>query len=146
MRIIDRATYRKIEHFLYGYHRIKEEIEKERAEIIERGAAQVDVSGKGRSQHSDPTAIKGIKLADNPVLAEKENWVKVIDKTIHNLKGTEKGNLLNLQYFENLGRYKICQRLHIERRTYFSWRNDIVYYVALLAQKYNLIDVEKVQH
>lgn len=138
MGVLDRKTYRKIEYYLYHYHQIRREVEQEKQDIIEAGGRDILEWGGGISYHSDPTASRAIKLT-NPELLEKEKWLKVIEGTIQHFQGTEKGRLLQKKYFDQLGERHICRELHIERTTYYRWREEIGLYTALLATQYGLI-------
>ncbi|MDI6617880.1 MAG: transcriptional regulator [Clostridiales bacterium] len=143
MSILSRKIYKAIERELYRYPIIQEEVTEARERIIYGNSTMYGNVGGGQSHHSDPTALKGIKLAD-PELVIKEAWINVIDKVIKKYKGTEIGKLMQLQYFEQRGPAYIQRKLHIERTTCFAWRNEIVISTALIAQKYNLIDVENI--
>jgi len=138
--ILERRIYKKIEYYLYHYHQIRREIEQEKQDIIETGGRDLTEWGGGISYHSDPTATRAIKLT-RPELLEKEKWLKVIEGTIQHFQGTEKGRLLQKKYFDELRERHICQELHIERATYYNWRNEIVFYTALLAAQEGLIKV-----
>lgn len=138
MGILERRIYKKIEYYLYHYHQIRKEIEQEKEIIIQSGGRDLTEWGGGISYHSDPTANKAIKLT-SPELLEKEKWLKVIEGTIQHFQGTEKGRLLQKKYFDQLGERHICKELHIERTTYYRWREEIVLYTALLAAQYGLI-------
>jgi len=140
MGVLDRKTYRKIEYYLYHYFEIRREVEQEKEDIIEAGGRDIVEWGGGISYHSDPTASKAIKLV-RPDIVEKEKWLKVIEGTIQHFQGTEKGRLLQKKYFDQLGERHICQELHIERATYYNWRNEIVLYAALLAVQEGLLKV-----
>jgi len=140
MGVLDRKTYKKIEYYLYHFFEIRREVEQEKQDIIEAGSRDLTEWGGGISYHSDPTANRAIKLT-RPDLVEKEKWLKVIEGTIQHFQGTEKGRLLQKKYFDELGERHICQELHIERATYYNWRNEIVFYTALLAAQKGLIKV-----
>lgn len=138
MGVLNKKTYKKIEYYLYHYYQIRREVEQEKQDIIDQGGQDLTEWGGGISYHSDPTASKALKLAD-PELVEKEKWLKVIEATIQHFQGTEKGRLLQKKYFDELGERHICLELHIERTTYYRWREEIVIYTALLATQYGLI-------
>lgn len=138
MGVLDKRIYKRIEWHLYNYHNLKREIEQEKQEIIEKSGRDIAEWGGGISFRSDPTASKGIKLT-NPELVKKEKWLKVIEKTIQHFQGTEKGRLLQKKYLDLLGERHICRELHIERTTYYRWREEIITYVALLATQHGLI-------
>lgn len=128
MAIIDKEIYKNIEKMLYNYNAMKDLYKEMQEDIIFSG------------YYSDPTSRAGIELAG---LKDIEDWIKVIKKVCEKFEGNEKGLLLRMHYFDKWRAEKIQFHLHIERRTYYMWRNDIVLYTALVAQKYNLIDIEK---
>jgi len=140
MGVLDRKTYRRIEYYLYHYFQIRREVEQEKEDIIESGGRNIVEWGGGISYHSDPTANKAIKLT-RPDLIEKEKWLKVIEDTIQHFQGTEKGRLLQKKYFDQLGERHVCEELHIERTTYYRWREEIVIYIAMLAIQEGLIKI-----
>ena len=142
MCVLSKEIYSQIEWYFYNYPRIKKGLENYRNEVAAARPVEIGEWGGGRSCHSDPTALKAMKLTTIEI-QEKEAWIRVIEKTCQNYAGTEKGRFIGLQYFQTLKRREICEGLYIERRTYYSWKNDIIYYAALLAQKYDLIDIEK---
>ena len=143
MAILDRKTYKEIEWHLYHYFDLRREIREFREKVLNSSTPMFGNVGGGHSYHSDPTALKAIRLS-KPELIEKEKWVEVIEKVKMRYANTEKGKLLQMKYFEELAREHICKTLYIDRATYFRWKNEIVLYAALLAQKYHLIDIEKV--
>lgn len=138
MGILSRKIYKQIEWYLYNYYEIKREVQELKDEIIEGRSYDISEWGGGISYHSDPTANRAIKLTRLD-LVEKEKWLKVIEGTIQHFQGTEKGRLLQKKYFDELGERHICRELHIERTTYYRWREEIVLYTALLATQYGLI-------
>jgi hypothetical protein len=142
MHVLSKDIYRLIEKQFYNYPRIKRELEKYKREVATSRPAEIGEWGQGRSCHSDPTALKAIKLTTREI-RDKEAWLKVIEKVCKHFAGTEKGQFIKLQYFDRLRRNQICEKLFIKRTTYYNWRNSIVYYTALIAQKEDLIDIEQ---
>jgi len=142
MAVLDREIYKEIEKMLYKYFELKRMYKEKREEIMFGQKNNIKANIKNIGYYSDPTATTAIRLLSKE-LETIENWIKVIEKVREKFAGTDKGKLLEMQYFEELGPEHIQSKLHIERRTYYMWRNDIVLFTALLAQKYGLIDVEK---
>lgn len=140
MGVLNKRIYKKIEWYLYNYHNIRREVDQEKQNIIESGGRDLTEWGGGISCHSDPTANKAIKLV-RAELVEEEKWLKVIKNTIKHFENTEKGRLLQKKYFDELGEKYICEELHIERATYYNWRNEIVLYTALLGVQEGLIKI-----
>lgn len=99
--------------------------------------------GGGVSYKSDPTANKVVQLVQMEYKqAECEQWVKVIERTICNYADTDKGKLLELRYFAEIAPDYICEKLHIERATFYNWAADIVTYTALQAVQAGLIRID----
>lgn len=140
MSVLDRRTYKKIEYYLYNYYKIKREVELKKQDIIESGGRDLAEWGGGISYRSDPTAVKAVKLCKRDII-EYEKWLKTVEISINHFKNTEKGRLLQMKYFEELSEMYICQELHIERATYFRWREEIVIYTAMLALQEGLIKI-----
>jgi RinA family phage transcriptional activator len=140
MALINRKTYKKIEYYLYNYNEIKKEIEQYKEDIALGGGREYGEVGGGQSYHSDPTAIKAIKLTSKRI-TEDEKWLKIVEQTIRKFKGTTKGILINLKYGKSYGEVKICRELNIERATYYNWRQEIVTYAAFVAAQEGLIKV-----
>lgn len=142
MALIDRKTYKKIEYYLYNYNEIKKEINEHKKDIIESGGMEIGEVGKGQGYHSDPTAIKAMKLYKiSKYTKDDKKWLEIVEQTMQKYKGTAKGRLINLKYGQELGKIRICQELNIERATYYNWRQEIVTYAALLAAQEGLIKV-----
>lgn len=140
MALIKRDIYRKIEYYLYNHQEIKNEIEEQKKDIIESGRSEIGEIGRGQSFHSDPTALKAIRLCKDYLL-EDEKWLHVIEHTKEKYQGTEKGKLLKLKYEQELGEIEICRELNISRATYFNWRQEIVFYTTMIATQKGLIRV-----
>lgn len=140
MALINRKTYKKIEYYLYNYNEIKKEIEQYKEDIALGGGREYGEVGGGQSYHSDPTAIKAIKLASSKI-TEDEKWLKIVEQTMKKYKGTAKEFLIKLKCEKSLGEVRICRELNIERATYYNWRNEIVTYAALIAAQEGLIKV-----
>ncbi len=143
MGVLDRQIYKKIEWYLYNYYEIRRYIAEKKEDIIDANSKDLTEWGSGISYHSDPTANKTMKLCKEDIV-ETEKWLQVIEATIKEFQGTEKGQLLQKKYFDELGEKHICMELNIERATYFNWRNEIVFYVALLAAQEGLIKINHI--
>lgn len=140
MALIDRKIYKKIEYYLYNYNEIIKEIEQYKEDIALSGGREYGEVGGGQSYHSDPTAIKAIKLTSSKII-EEEKWLTIVEQTVKKYKGTAKEYLIKLKYQQELKEARICQELNIERTTYYTWRQEIVTYAALVAAQEGLIKV-----
>jgi len=142
MAVLSRALFKKVEWYLYNYFNIRREIQEYRDSVLYSDKQLLETGGHGVSRHSDPTAMKALKLASGDIV-KLEKWVKVIELTKERYGNTEKGRLLKMRYFDELGEKQICQELHIDRATYYNWRVEIVVFTAMLAIQYGLIKLDK---
>jgi len=140
---MERQMYRKTEYYLYNYYSIKTELKEARENIINAGKREYDISGVGISYHTDPTAMKALKLT-SPEMKEKEKWLKVIEVTMKRYMGTRKGKLFEEQYINNSGEKYICNKLDVSRTTYYNWRNEIVNFAMQVAIEENLIKISNI--
>lgn len=145
MAVLDARLYKRVERMLYSYFALRNQVDEyaiRRVEILHGDRAAVERAGKGTSRRTDPTARKGAELAElDAKRANAAGWVKVINCTIERYRGTGKGQLLQLQYFEELGEEHIRNKLQIERTTYFCWRTELVMYTAMAAVECGLISL-----
>lgn len=142
MGILDRKTYKQIEWYLYNYHELRREVKEFKEDIIEAGGRDYAEYGGGQSFRSDPTAGKAMKLCKKEI-TEYEQWLKIVKHVIKHYNGTPIGLLLQKRYFDELGEIQICRELHIERTTYYRWREEIVVYTAMIAVQEKLIKVHE---
>lgn len=139
MSSLNRKIYRAIEKVLYHYFEIKHKLAEKEEEIMNARKNELKVNVRSNGYYSDPTALTAIKLCDNE-LEIMRKWIQIIDITRDRYKNTDKGRLLEMRYFEELAPDHICERLYIERRTFYYWKEEIVIYVSNLAAKYGLYD------
>ena len=137
--LIDRKIYKAIEKVLYHYFDIKHRLAEKEEEIINTRGNEIKINVRSNGYYSDPTAITAVKLCDEE-LEIMRKWIKIIDITKDRYKNTDKSRLLEMRYFEKLAPNDICERLYIERRTFYYWKNEIVIYISNLAAKYGLYD------
>lgn len=142
MGILDKYTYKKIEYYFYNYFPLKRELEEKREEILSyQGISGISkdilkFDSSIHSKKSDITAAKTMKLCE---IQDKEKWLRVIEAVLEHYKDTLKFKLIEKKYFEGFGEGHICKFLHIERATYYNWRDEIILYAALLLARENLI-------
>lgn len=144
MAVLDTKLYKQIEWRLYNYHALKRKASEyggNRTDILFEGRLPMTGGGGGTSRRSDPSCGKALRLVqlDNECDSARR-WVDVIELVIERYNGIAKGRLLQMLYFEELGREHISARLNIERSAFFSWRDDIVTYTAMAALEHKLIN------
>ena len=136
MKAIDKAVRRKIERYMYLYPTLPD--------IITNSMALGDVSDKplvssrSRYRKSDPTPTSALRLLEN---SERIKWYEVVHKVVSKFQEESYGRFIQYRYFDLLSEEQSCNALRIERSTYYSWRDDVVAYAALLAVQAGLIKV-----
>lgn len=126
---LPRAVFRYIEHELYNYDLTKKELEEIRQEIISLSSSPgfVTVGGTGIS---DDTGRKAVRLITNAAIARMARTLAAIDRALMRLADHHR-QLFDLKYQKGLPWQEICMRMHIERSTYFKYREELVHMVAL---------------
>ncbi len=138
MAILPRKTYKKIEWHLYHYQQLKEEIKVKKEDVIlaadySYSAGAVQSGGTG-----DRTGNAVLKMDE---LKNQEAWCEVVEKTMGKYEGSELGQVLCLAYMQKRRPGEICDKLHIDRSTFYKWRKEIITYAAMRAYGKNLISV-----
>lgn len=75
-------------------------------------------------------------------LENSKDWREIIEAELEELTPQQR-KLFKMRYKEKQSEREICQKLHIERSTYYSWISDIVQDVAILAAYYRKIKPER---
>lgn len=139
MSIISKKLYKNIEWHFYHYNELKKEVAETEADILNAADYSIEATGVHGTDTSDKVGNTVLRLEG--ALEDKAGWCKVIEATVEKFRSNVLGMMLNMVYVEKLGQQAICEALHIERSTYFSWKLDIITYAAMLACKKNLIDM-----
>ncbi|WP_026486696.1 DUF1492 domain-containing protein [Caldanaerobius polysaccharolyticus] len=152
MRLEPGWAIKTLEHYLYNYYDEVRKLHEMKEEIIMSSPAQFqEVGGGGISRHSDPTALKGIKLTTNAEIVRREKWLRVVRDLVEDMKiidkreGKNYTGLIQKKYFDELGEDQICDELHIEHTTYHQWKKDILRHGLLLATALGLIKYEELR-
>lgn len=152
MRLEPGWAVKTLEHFLYNYYNELRELRDMKQNIIESSPSQfTEIGGNVISHHSDPTALKGIKLSTNKEIVRREKWLKVVKDLIDDMKVIDKKEgknytgLIQKKYFDELGENQICDELHIEHTTYHQWKKDILRHGLILAVAIGLVKYEELR-
>ena len=72
--------------------------------------------------------------------ADREEWRRVVSEVEERFRGTEQEALL---YFMRSGRpaEQTAAALHIDRGTYFRWRNEVLLFTAIKAAEAGILSV-----
>lgn len=78
---------------------------------------------------SNPTEQKAMKLMSNTAIIKLEHTINTIDK-VYNKLSKEYKNFFELNYIKKSGIVKTCAETNISEKTYYRWKNNIVYEIA----------------
>jgi len=126
---LPRAVFRYIEHELYNYQLTKRELEELRRDIISIAASPGWVAANGTGVR-DTTGGKAVRLVTNAAIARMTRTVAAIDRALVRLSGHHRW-LFELKYCQGMSWQRICAEMHIEERTYYKYRRELVIMVAL---------------
>lgn len=125
---IDKRVYKYIDQELQHYEDNKKKLLQLREEIIEASAAPSDGQPRGNAT-GNPTEQKTMKLVSSVALLRIENTVNAIEKVYNQLNDDYK-LFFDWNYKNGAGIVKTCQEVNIAEKTYYRWRDNIVYSVG----------------
>lgn len=70
---------------------------------------------------------------------EEQTWSTIIENVFKRYHDTEIGKLMTLKYELKVPEQKIFEQLHIEKTTYYVWRNRLINEITLQAAYMQLI-------
>jgi len=127
-RRYEREVLRYVETELYAYPWIEKEIEVLRSEILDSSPERAEVPSKSLG---DPTFSKTVKLLSSKRLKKLTENYEAITRVL-NVLPPEQLEFVRLKYWQReYTDYGIWQRLHISRRTYYRWREQILWAIAV---------------
>ncbi len=124
----ERQVYRYVEAELYAHPLRKRDIERLRADIIE---ATPERSVTSSENPGDPTLLRAMRLLTSKRLERMMGNYEAIAKIYESLDDMKK-RLVDMRYWQR--KYTDCgiyENLHISRRTYFRWREEILAAMAI---------------
>ena len=126
---IDKKVYKYIDYELQHYEENKKELERLREEILEASPAPADGLPRGNAPRN-PTEQKTMKLVSSTALLKIESTIKTIDKVYDQLNNEYK-LFFDWNYKKSAGIVRTCQEVNIAEKTYYRWRDSIVYNVGM---------------
>lgn len=126
--ILSRNQLSKIEwHFLHESELV-ESIETRKTEIA-TAAKPENASGVRSGRPGDATGSAVVEIEH--AVQNLREWLTVVRKTYEQFSGRCEGRLMELYYKGRRSMYAVCRELFISRRTFYSWRADILTYAAV---------------
>lgn len=138
--VISKKIIFEIEWQLGRYQQLKQIVEEGKMNIILSSNGNYDnIYSKTGGIYTDETGNKAVKLCDT-VMAE-EKWIKVIEQTLEFFAGTGVDLFLEKKYFKKKKIDEVMYELHIEKTTYYRWREEAIMYVCMKAIQDGLIRI-----
>lgn len=125
---VDKEIYKYIDYELRHYKENKEELEKLRAEIIDTSPSPADGQPRGNIS-GNPTEQKAMKLISSVAIRKIERTVNAIEK-VRNTLNEEYLKFFEWNYIIKAGIVRTCQEVNISEKTYYRWRDSIVYAIG----------------
>lgn len=126
---IDREVYRYIEYELLHYEDSKKELENLKMEIIEASPEPSDGQPKCKGGKSDPTEQKAMKLLSNVAITKITKTINAIDR-VYSTLNRDYLKFFEWNYIKRAGIVKTCREVNISEKTYYRWKDNIVYSVG----------------
>lgn len=135
MTVVENDVFRLVERQLYSYKNDVLSLAEQR-ELVLHSSPKSEHEGNSKANKSDPTALRGIKLAaiDDTNTAR---WVSIISYAMTRMP-EEQRKLVRLKYFEER-KDNVWDELHISRTLFYHWRERIVWFIILLATQRGLL-------
>jgi hypothetical protein len=70
---------------------------------------------------------------------EEKAWSTIIETVYSRYEQSELGKLLSMKYDEKMAEQEIFEKLHIEKTTFYVWRNRLINEITLQAAYMQLI-------
>lgn len=126
-----KEVLRYVENELYAYPWRKQDIERLRADIMGESPARTERMAVGSENIGDPTLSKTVRLLTSKRLIRMTENYEAITRVYERLD-KDKKRLVEMRYWQReYTDYGIYQRLHISRRTYYRWREQILWAIAV---------------
>ncbi len=139
MKYLSRNIIKEIESHFYNWNNEREELNWLRDQLSN------GIEGQSCSIH----LLKASSLATTEqrmVEIERhmeylQGWIKLVDTVRNRLANTPQLSFITMLYTERLSEIQICEKLFIERRTFYNWKSDFLGYAAMKACEMGLISV-----
>ncbi|QTL96546.1 DUF1492 domain-containing protein [Iocasia frigidifontis] len=131
---LDNSVFRFVEHELYNYQEtIKDLKEINHDDIETKSSGNLLPYDRYSSNRSYPwgssTEDCGIDLITNKIAYRMKRTIEAIGRAKKRLDD-EKKELFRLKYQKGMSWQQITIEINISRRTYYRWRDEIVYITA----------------
>ena len=132
---MEKKTKIALETMFRNYKKNKETLIKQEGlnDLISRQVSGTDY-GKVLVQSSPKNNLEEgiIKVVDD--MERVARWVKVVDYTLIKYRGEHKDKLIECLYFKCFSITKTARVLHIDRKTVFRWKDEILASAELYAK------------
>lgn len=128
-----------LEYFMFNYNNVLMDIKQREADIINSSPAQfTETGGGGVSHNSNPTELKGIKIAMDPEITRKRQWLMIIKDVVNDMKyldcknKTQYTKLIQKRYFDELADGDVQRQLGIKFRDKYKEMKDVIFLEGIM--------------
>lgn len=136
MTVIETDVFRYVERQLYSYKDNLNRLQELREGVL-HSSPRPEMEGRPMTHKSDPTALRGIKLAEISGSREAQ-WVDIITEILKRLPSDQR-RLVELRYFKGHRRLPVWEELHISRSLFYAWNERVITLLVLLATQRSLL-------
>ena len=130
-RRLDKKIYSYIEYELFNYNISKKELQDAELDAI-YGVSEFDINSGTRAKYKKSNRVENstIRLLSSKKICKLSDTVNNIDNA---LKLLEKiySDFFENYYLKRCGKLKICEKLGLSERSFYNYKNKIVWTVAM---------------
>lgn len=136
---LDKSIYNYIEYELFNYNSSKIELKNEEADAI-YGINESDVNAGIRAKYKISNRVENsaIKILSTKKITKLIKTINDIDSALKNLEKIY-NDFFSSYYLKRYGKLKVCEMLGLSERSFYNYKNKIVWAVA---REMGLMDYE----
>lgn len=136
---LDKSIYNYIEYELFNYNSSKIELKNEEADAI-YGINESDVNAGIRAKYKISNRVENsaIKILSTKKITKLTKTINDIDSALKNLEKIY-NDFFSSYYLKRYGKLKVCEMLGLSERSFYNYKNKIVWAVA---REMGLMDYE----
>lgn len=139
MKYLSRSIIKEIESHFYNWRSEREELDRLSSQMA-RGFSLPQNIGLSAEYCAVIPSETGILEMERHI-EYLQRWIALVDTVHSKLANTPQLSFITMIYMEKMNEVQVCERLFIERRTFYNWKSDILGYAAMKACEMGLISV-----
>lgn len=127
---LDKSIYNYIEYELYNYNNSKKELKMDEEDAI-YGVNEFDLNAGIRAKYKKSNKVENsaIKILSTKKITKLTATIKAIDNALNTLEKIY-NEFFCKYYLDRYGKLKICEKLGLSERSFYNYKNKIVWTVA----------------